>query len=152
MNRLQGMQCPYQLVVTINYLWHWSGNPCLSRKISTVDLLVLTGLEQLLLENIIYFFTKQATLMRGQLYWACPSLSIPWFPALALGLTLWVIPKLTACQMLEWRFGSNVIWHVLILPSTGLNRPKGIILCRVKNPGVYFLSFPRILASQAVLI
>jgi hypothetical protein len=40
-------------------------NPYLRGRLSTVDLLILAGIYLLLdIENIIYFFTQQATLMR----------------------------------------------------------------------------------------
>ncbi len=45
-------------------------------RISTVELLVLTRFHQLLLDLL---FTKQGTLMMGQLYWAIPSVSVLWF-------------------------------------------------------------------------
>ncbi len=58
----------------------WPGKPYWRRRISIVDLLVLTSLNQLLFVLKIWntFFTKQATLMRRSTVLSL-SLSIPWF-------------------------------------------------------------------------
>jgi hypothetical protein len=74
------------VVITIAY----PRNPYWRGSLSTVDLLVLTSSDQLLLnENIIYFYTKEVTSMRR---WTVLSLSpllvFPGLPILYRGQTL----------------------------------------------------------------
>jgi hypothetical protein len=55
-----------QCVCVCVLVWHVPGKPYRRGKLSTVDLLVLPSLDQLLLivQTLFTFFTKQATLMR----------------------------------------------------------------------------------------
>jgi hypothetical protein len=60
------------------------GNPYLRERLSTLDLLVVTSLDNLLLilKTFFYFFTKQATLLRRSTVLRLPLQSV--FPASAL--------------------------------------------------------------------
>ncbi len=79
----------------------WTGNPYWRGRLSTVDLLVLTSLDQLLLiqQKILCFFTKQATLM----YWAFPFswCSLVWVTLSSLVQCLSIRPEPTQMKLLS---------------------------------------------------
>jgi len=70
----------------------WPGKSYWSRRLSTVDLLVLTSVDQLyfILKYNLPFFTKQATLMRRSTVLILPPHLV--FPSLALAVWLLVTP------------------------------------------------------------
>ncbi len=67
-----------------NYIWVYAGKPDWRGKLSTVDLLMLTSLDQLLfiIQRLLICFTKQGTLLRRS---TVLSLPLQWeFPGLCL--------------------------------------------------------------------
>jgi hypothetical protein len=63
-----------------SYSWAWAGNPYWRGKFSTVDLLELSSLYQLILNFKFNLPLLQNELPKfgGHLYWAYPSVRVPW--------------------------------------------------------------------------